>query len=270
MPNPAGERLARLSRVATIRAAALTGRLGPDQHGPDPHGASDLAAVLYRAGGCAPSREIDARWPQLLLRRAERPVRAALSGHTRSATAAWMSWTRTDADPSQLVHKTYVSPGLAAMAEVLTTTFAVAIDLGVPAWKVGADVAGLHRADKIVLYLPTGEAADRAASALAEVLNHIGPQGVPFTGQVGATGIVSRGIDHDGTSWRALVCRSLADALVAARAVAGPTAPPTDVADLAYERLADLGFDVTTWRPQQPPHPTPQPQPQPMTTGAVR
>jgi hypothetical protein len=265
MPNPAGERLARLSRVATIRAAALTGRLGPE-----PQGSSDLAAVLYRAGGCAPSREIDARWPQLLLRRAERPVRAALSGHTRSATAAWMSWTRTDADPSQLVHKIYVSPGLAAMAEALTTTFAVAIDLGVPAWKVGADVAGLHRADKIVLYLPTGEAADRAASALAEVLNHIGPQGVPFTGQVGATGIVSRGIDHDGTSWRALVCRSLADALVAARAVAGPTAPPTDVADLAYERLADLGFDVTTWRPQQPPHPTPQPQPQPMTTGAVR
>ena len=265
MPNPAGERLARLSRVATIRAAALTGRLGPE-----PQGSSDLAALLYRAGGCAPSRGIDARWPQLVLRRAERPVRAALSGHTRSATAAWMSWTRTDADPSQLVHKIYVSPGLAAMAEALTTTFAVAIDLGVPAWKVGADVAGLHRADKIVLYLPTGEAADRAASALAEVLNHIGPQGVPFTGQVGATGIVSRGIDHDGTSWRALVCRSLADALVAARAVAGPTAPPTDVADLAYERLADLGFDVTTWRPQQPPHPTPQPQPQPMTTGAVR
>ena len=50
MPNPAGERLARLSRVAARRAAALTGRLGPDQHGPDPHGASDLAAVLYRAG----------------------------------------------------------------------------------------------------------------------------------------------------------------------------------------------------------------------------
>lgn len=265
MPNPAGERLARLSRVATIRAAALTGRLGPE-----PQGSSDLAALLYRAGGCAPSRGIDARWPQLVLRRAERPVRAGLSGHTRSATAAWMSWTRTDADPSQLVHKIYVSPGLAAMAEALTTTFAVAIDLGVPAWKVGADVAGIHRADKIVLYLPTGEAADRAASALAEVLNHIGPQGVPFTGQVGATGIVSRGIDHDGTSWRALVCRSLADALVAARPVAGPTAPPTDVADLAYERLADLGFDVTTWRPQQPPHPTPQPQPQPMTTGAVR
>ena len=48
MPNPAGERLARLSRVATIRAAALTGRLGPDQHGPDPHGASDLAAVLNK------------------------------------------------------------------------------------------------------------------------------------------------------------------------------------------------------------------------------
>ncbi len=277
MPYPAGERLARLSRVATIRAAALTGRLGPDQHGPDRHGpdqlgASDLAALLYRAGGCAPSRGIDARWPQLVLRRAERPVRAGLSGHTRSATAAWMSWTRNGADPTQLVHKIYVSPAVAALAETLTITFAVAIDLGVPAWKVGAEVAGLHRADKIVLYLPTGGAADRAASVLAEALNHIEPQGAPFTGQVGATGIVSRGIDHDGTSWRALVCQSLADALVAGRAVAGPTAPPTDVADLAYERLADLGFDVTTWRPAQPRHPTaqPHPMPQPMTTGAIR
>lgn len=245
MPNPAGERLPRLSRAATIRAAALTGRIGPGQLEAD-----GLAAVLYRAGGCTPSRGIDPRWPHLLLRRAERPVRAALSDHTRSATAAWMSWTRNDADPSTLVHKIYVSPAMAAMAEALRLTFTVATDLGIPAWKVGADVAGLHRADKIVLYLPTGEAADRAASTLADTLSHVAAQGVPFTGQVGDTGIVSRGVDHCGTSWRAFVCRSLAEALLAGRAVAGSTAAPVDVADLARERLVDLGFDVVTWRPQ--------------------
>ena len=253
MPNPAGERLARLSRAATIRAAALTSRIGPDQLG-----AGGLAAVLYRSGGCAPARGIDERWPQLLLRRAERPVRAAVSNHARSATAAWMSWTLHDADTSQLVHKIYVSPAMTAIAEALTTTFAVATDLGIPAWKVGADVAGLHRADKIVLYLPTQEAADTAAAALADALRNTAPQGVPFTGQVGVTGIVSRGVDQDGTSWRALVCRSLADALWAGRSVAGPTATPTAVADLACERLADLGFDVASWHPN------------PVATGAIR
>jgi hypothetical protein len=253
MPNPAGERLARLSRVSIIRAAALTGRIGPDQLGVD-----GLAAVLYRAGGCTPSPGIDPRWPHLLIRRAERPVRAALSDHTRSATAAWMSWTRHDADPSHLVHKIYVSPRMPATAEALRITFEVATDLGLPAWKVGADVAGLHRADKIVLYLPTEDAADLAAATLADALSHTAPQGVPFTGQVGSRGIVSRGVDHDGTSWRALVCRSLAVALWDARASAGSTAAPTDVADLARERLADLGFDVARWRPQ------------PVATGAIR
>ena len=253
MPNPAGERLARLSRVSTIHAAALTGRIGADHLGTD-----GLSSLLYRAGGCTPSQGVDARWPHLLLRRAERPVRAALSDHTRSATAAWMSWTHRDADPGQLVHKIYVSPAVVATADALKTTFAVATDLGIPAWKVGADIAGLHRADKVVLYLPTGEAADRAASALAEALSHAVPQGVPFTGQVGTTGIVSRGVDHDGTSWRARVCRSLAEALWAGRAAAGSTAPPEDVANLALEHLVDLGFDVETWRPQ------------PVATGSIR
>lgn len=253
MPNPAGERLSRLSRVSTIRAAALTGRIGPDQLGTD-----GLTAFLYRAGGCTPSQGVDVRWPHLLLRRAERPVRAALSDHTRSATAAWMSWTHHDADPGLLVHKIYVSPAMVATAEALRITFAAAVDLGIPAWKVGADVAGLHRADKIVLYLPTREAADRAASALADALGHAAPQGVPFTGQVGPTGIVSRGVDHGGTSWRALVCRSLAEALWAGRAVAGCTAAAVDVANLALERLDDRGFDVDTWRPQ------------PVATGAIR
>jgi len=255
MPNPAGERLARLSRAATIRAAALTSRIGPEQLG-----ANGLASVLYRSGGCAPARGIDDHWPQLLLRRAERPVRAAVSNHTRSATAAWMSWTLNDVDTSQLVHKIYVSPTMTALADALTTTFAVATDLGIPAWKVGADVAGLHRADKIVLYLLTREAADEAASAFADALSHHAPQGVPFTGQVGATGIVSRGIDHGGTSWRAVVCRSLADALWAGRSVAGSTAAPEAVADLAYERLTDLGFDVANWHPHL----------HPVATGAIR
>ena len=113
MPDPAGERLARLSRAATIRAAALTGRIGPDQLG-----TAGLAAVLYRSGGCAPARGIDERWPQLLLRRAERPVRAACSNpHAERDDGVDELELLHDADSSQLVHKVYVSPAMTALAE---------------------------------------------------------------------------------------------------------------------------------------------------------
>ena len=102
--------------------------------------------------------------------------------------------------------------------------------LGVPAWKVGADLAGLHRPDKIVLYLASAERADRVAAALALTLGDTAAQGVPFTGQVGATGIVSRGRDVAGTSWRADVCRVVAESLCATRVTLGlqaalPTSP---------------------------------------------
>ncbi|MEO7069753.1 MAG: hypothetical protein ABI131_04590 [Nostocoides sp.] len=247
MTNPPGERLARLSRTATLRAAALTGWADRVLLGVD-----GLAAVLYRAGGCAPPADIDPRWPQLLLRRAERPVRVALNGYTRSDTAAWLSWTQTDADVARLVHKIYVSPAMSDLAHALPVTFAVAADLGVPGWKVGADVAGIHRADKIVLYLPTEHEADEAASALVAALEHSVPQGVPFTGQVGDTGVVSRGLDHDGTSWRAVVCRELAEALWSARVGAGPDASAETVVDDAYDALAGSGYDVFSWRPVVP------------------
>ena len=244
MSDPAGERLSRLSRTVTVRAAALTGRVDRAEPGTD-----RLAGVLYRSGGCAPARGLDPRWPQLLLRRAERPVHLAVAAYSRSASPAWMSWTRADADVGDLVHKVYASPAVSDLDRALPVTFAVAVERRVPAWKVGIDVPGLHRADKIVLYLPTAREADETAVALDSALNDVAPQGVPFTGQVGQTGIVSRGLDRDGTSWRAAVCRALADALWSGREMAGPAAGPELVADHAYRRLAAAGFDVTGWQP---------------------
>ncbi|MEO7447400.1 MAG: hypothetical protein ABI336_03925, partial [Humibacillus sp.] len=93
--------------------------------------------------------------------------------------------------------------------------------------------------------------ADRVAAALAQSLGGVRAQGVPFTGQVGATGVLSRGRDVAGTSWRAQVCRRVADAVILARAALGPTAPATQVADGALALLARTGLDVQSWHPSE-------------------
>ena len=245
---PTGERLAQLSRTAALRAAALTSWVDHARLGTE-----GLAAVLYRSGGCLPSGRVDAQWPALLLRRAERGVRTRLADYSRAATQGWMSWTRTDADVADLVHKVYVSPAVSSLVAALPPTLALALDLGVPAWKVGADLPGIHRSDKVVLYLASAAAADAAADALATSLAPLAAQGVPFTGQVGDSGIVSRGHDRNGTSWRAVVCHTLAEALWDARAEAGAHAPAEQVANVALGVLAGDGFDVIQWRPAPAP-----------------
>ena len=244
MSHPSGGRLAELTRAAVVRVAALTGRV--DSATID---SAALASVLYRAGGCVPDARLDPRWAAHVVTSAERTARSGFAGHTRTAGQHWHSWTATDADPATLVHKIYVSPDVRDVATTIGVILTQAPLLGVPAWKVGADLAGLHRPDKIVLYLVSAQRADRAAAALALALGGLRAQGVPFTGQVGATGIVSRGRDVAGTSWRADVCRVVAESLLVTRATLGPQARAVDVADEALAALAARGLDVHTWHP---------------------
>jgi hypothetical protein len=248
MSHPSGGRLAELTRAAVVRAAALTGRVEAAAAGP-----AALAALLYRAGGSVPDGRLDPRWARHVVTAAERTARAGLTGHARTDEQHWHSWTATDADPATLVHKIYVSPAVCDIATTLGVILTHAPLLGVPAWKVGADLAGLHRPDKIVLYLASAESADRVAATLALTLGSSAAQGVPFTGQVGVTGIVSRGRDVPGTSWRADVCRQVAESLFASRAWLGSEARATEVADDALTRLAAQGLDVHSWHPSAEP-----------------
>lgn len=243
MPVETDGRLARLTALAVGRAAALSAYLSASS-APD-----ELTGFLYRAGGTAAHPRTDARWAGALVDRAVRPHRSALAAHRRSRTAHWDGWTADDADPAVLVHKVYVSPRTPVVAVALERVVAVATRLGVPSWKVGADPAGLHRADKVVLYLPSAHGADAVAQALADELADLPAHGVLFSGQVGPTGIVSRGQDHGGQSWRAVVCRAVALALADARA-ADPTATAQRVAADALASLA-ADLDVVTWYPGQ-------------------
>lgn len=232
--------LARVTHLAVVRGAALAGQLGADR----------LAALLYRAGGVVVDERIDPRWPQHLVDRAQRPVRAALDRYDHGRTDHWHGWTLPGSQADELVHKVYVSPAVSALTSALPLVLTTAVDRGVAAWKIGADPAGLHRPDKIVLYLPTAADADRVAVALSDALAGMTAQGVPFTGQVGASAIVSRGRDVGGDSWRAVVCREVAEALTDRRAALGAGAGCLEVADTALDRLEEMGYDVVTWCPR--------------------
>jgi hypothetical protein len=239
MSQPSGGRLARMTRTVVVRAAALAGRVGPDE----------LAAVLYRSGGTAADPLRDPRWPHHLVDRAERTA-PGIERYDRSRAEHWNGWTVPGTEASAQVHKVYVSPTVSCLPAALCVVFAQAVALDVPSWKVGADAAGLHRPDKIVLYLPSAPRADVVAATLAHALDRFDPQGVPFTGQVGATGIVSRGQDRSRESWRAVVCRAVAGALDEQRLRLGPDAPPGAVAGAALDALTDA-YDVVTWRPDR-------------------
>lgn len=236
-----GGTLAELTRTVVVRVSALTGQLPPAP--------LELAALLYRAGGCVPDPRLDPRWAGHVVVAAARQAGGALTAHQHSRTTHWQSWTRADADPAHLVHKVYVSPLVGDLAATLRVVLSEAPQLGVPAWKVGADLAGLHRPDKIVLYLTDAAEADHVAAALARSLGGARPQGVPFTGQVGPTALVSRGRDVAGTSWRAQVCRRVAEAVAASRATLGHKATAVEVSDHALTLVALGGLDVDTWHP---------------------
>ena len=228
--------------MAAVRAAALSGQLEVDQ----------VAAVLYRAGSASVSLRHDARWATQLTDLARRAAEPRLDPYTMTRTDAWNSWSVPGVDPAGLEHKIYVSPTVAALPQALPIVFARNAELHVPAWKVGANAPGLYRADKIVCYFATSKAALRAGQTLARLLRGVPAQGVPFSGALDGSRIVSRGRDLGGRSWRAMVCAALARELEAARRELGPAAPADQVAAAALDALGSAGLDVIEWHPSVP------------------
>lgn len=171
----------------------------------------------------------------------------------------WLLWRSRRAaagDPDAADHKLYVSPTLESVSEAFRVVLDVAAELDVPALKVGNDVYGLLRPDKIVLYVLGREHVDEVASELARRLDGVEAQGVPFTAELAGNGLLSWGIDPPRTeqvfswqereSWRLWVTNRLATALVAARGARGSTLEPWQY---ALERLRLEGVDTATWTP---------------------
>jgi hypothetical protein len=118
-------------------------------------------------------------------------------------------------------------------------------------FKIGADLDGLLRPDKMVAYFPSREALLEAARALAPVVAGATVHAVPFTAEIADAGALSWGADPPNAwlggrlSWRQWVCERLAVALVAARGGGGAIAPWR----FALDRLALEGVDTGTFMP---------------------
>jgi hypothetical protein len=228
---------------------------------------SDIEARLYRHNRVAVAPVWSARIPT------PAAVREHL-GLDRGATAAvlnrqweslpaggsdaWLQWVSRDGDDLKaserdVNYKVYVSPMLADLAEVFAGVVGVLAEARVTAFKVGGTAHDVARPDKIVAYFRTKERALECGTLLSAALAGAQVQGVPFSAELGADGLVSWGVDPADIpgrppqlSWRRWVCRRLAHYIDAAA-----MNPPSHVEGwrFAFERLRLDGVNTTTWEP---------------------
>lgn len=123
-------------------------------------------------------------------------------------------------------------------------------------FKVGADLGGLLRPDKMVAYFPSKDSLLAAAQMLTPIVAGRRVQAVPFTAEIAAGGALSWGSDPTARgsarmSWRQWVCERLAIALAAARPTAPAGRDPGGMEPwrFALERLRLDGVDPRSFMP---------------------
>jgi hypothetical protein len=188
------------------------------------------------------------------------PCDPLLSRHWTSrpnqATDGWYAWhaRRSRAGRRGGSFKLYVSPQAEAIPHVLRTAIEIFSVLEVPSFKIGGTSSGLLRPDKLVAYFDSFEALTFVGERLADALQGVPVQGVPFTAELAGDGLLSWGTDPDegGTvawlpreSWRLWVTNRLATALLTARTATSSVEPW----QFALQRLRLEGVDTLTWAP---------------------
>lgn len=185
--------------------------------------------------------------------------RAILDRHwvsiRNSSNNKWFAWSFIDAVPFHSSYKLYISPRCEQLVEVVSSTLDVLTEVRAPSFKIGNDVYGLLRPDKMVAYFKTFDEMSEAAIRLAKRLKGISAQGVPFTAAIEPSGLLSWGMDPprqenslpwQGPSWRRWITDRLAVALVAAK-TSSPTIEPWQ---FALDRLSLEGINTVSWVPK--------------------
>jgi hypothetical protein len=168
----------------------------------------------------------------------------------------WLSWRQPEGAGTGPIFKLYVSPALEQVREAFAALVDVARDAAPLALKVGADVYGLLRPDKLVAYLRGEDELEETSRRLAETLDGCPAHGVPFTAELAGGGLLSWGIDPpprdranswlERESWRLWLTNRLALALLSARRSPGDMEPWR----FALRRVRLEGVDTDTWTPQ--------------------
>jgi hypothetical protein len=152
-----------------------------------------------------------------------------------------------------LNYKLYLSPRCEEMPQVLP--LAIEAFRHATRFKIGRDIFGLLRPDKIVAYFESFAAVEETARELGEKLQGCEPHGVPFTAELANSTLLSWGMDPPRDpgvlkwqqgSWRMWVTDRLALALVAARGAPNKSIGPIP---FALQRLSLEGVDTATWTP---------------------
>lgn len=176
--------------------------------------------------------------------------------------APWLAWQsqRTTLHPNRSgsTYKLYVSPACSALREAFEAILSIADDSPTLHFKVGNNVYGLLRPDKMVLYFQHFAELQETAERMMQRLAGCPVHGVPFTAELGGGGLLSWGIDPpaekqtvpwlERESWRLWVVNRLASALLLAK-----TSTKADIQPwrFALERLRLEGIETQTWTPSR-------------------
>lgn len=174
-------------------------------------------------------------------------------------TEGWLIWSarrrKLARSQDRPTYKLYVSPDCAHLREAFDAVLDIFTQQHVAQFKIGRDVHGLLRPDKIVAYFASFEELTSCAEHLQAKLDGCPPQGVPFTAELAGEGLLSWGIDPprvnqaiqwmERESWRLWVTNRLAVALLAAKQNPDTGEPWR----FALERLRLDGVDTETWTP---------------------
>ncbi|MDW5595745.1 hypothetical protein VSS74_15450 [Conexibacter stalactiti] len=173
----------------------------------------------------------------------------------------WRQWRRQAtgaAAPPRADWKLYVSPTADALPEAFAAVAeTLARSHGVSAFKVGGDLRGISRPDKLVAYFDGLDDLREGAALLRERLAGCPAQGVPFTAPITSDGLLSWGADPpaasggqehgERSSWRLWIAERLAQYLSSAARERRPDG--LEPWRFALERLRLSGVDTDTWAP---------------------
>ena len=176
----------------------------------------------------------------------------------------WWIWTHAScsihpADFSGMATwKLYVSPTCDSVRDAFHAVVSMLADVDVLAVKVGRDLPGLLRPDKMIVYFARREHLEGAAARLRAALDHLPAQGVPFTAPLTDDGMLSWGIDppysltggeaRSTESWRGWVTNRLARFLHEGGTTPDVTLPAWT---FALSRLELEGVDPRTFVPKE-------------------